>query len=1222
MVAVLAASHIYSQSGTLKGKITDKRTGESVPFANVSILSNGSIITGGMSDIDGGYTIKPIPAGKYSIKSSYVGFSPLQYNDVLIRADKITFQDFTLSESSELLPTVEIKKYRVPLIDKEGGSSTTVTAEDIAKMPGRSATAVAATVGGVFSQDGSIGSIRGARSEGTEYYIDGVKVRGSASLPKAAQGEVNVITGGVPAKYGDVSGGIISITTRGPSRVLFGGLEYVTSGFGDKGIRLDNYGYNLLGFSISGPLFNIKDKSDTTGKTKKPLMGFFLSGDLGYIKDDNPSIIPLYKVSDESLAYIIDNPVRPTGLGFGTFQNANFLGSESFTEIKSRPNVDNYYANIAGKIDFQPSNDFNITIGGSYNYINRHMFNWSGYLFNSNNNGQQIYNNWRAYVRLTQKFNDATSAEEKKSASIFSNAFYTIQFDYSKTDQILQDDSHKDELFNYGYVGKFTTHKIPSYEWMDTLSVAPGGAFVQNGFRDTLYDFQYADINPNLSKYTQYYYNLYDDNNYFRNSFLVQQGGALINGQYPNSVYSMWTSPGVQYNSYSITDQSQFRVTAAGSADISDHEISIGFEFEQRNDRFYGVSPAGLWTLARALANNHITELDQANPIPLYDSYGVFQDTISYNRLYNAQNQARFDSKLRESLGIPENSTQWLDMDSYDPDQLKIDFFSADELFNQGYNYVSYAGYDAHGNRLKSIPSFEDFFTKTDEDGNLTREIAPFMPTYAAAYIQDKFSFRDLIFNIGVRVDRFDLNQMVLKDPYSLHETYTSGDLQSVNQSLIPSGGLPNNIGDDYVVYVDNIKDPGNIVGFRHTTNDETTWFTADGTETNDPSVLYSSTGIAPYLVNPDADLNVNAFKDYEPQIVVMPRISFSFPISEIALFFAYYDILSQRPYNGTRLDPLDYYYINQKNNSVLSNPDARPQKTIAYELGFQQKISASSSLKISAFYREMRDMQQAISLVGAYPVNYMTYGNIDFGTVKGFTATYDLRRTGNVSIRTAYTLQFASGTGSNAESGVNLISSGQPNLRTLIPLDFDQRHNLSAVVDYRFGGKANGSPYTGPKWFGLDIFQNTGVNFVVNSGSGTPYSKQINISPEAAGGGSSFLRGSINGSNMPWRTSINMRMDKDIAIKLGKGDEDKKFMQMNVYLDVQNLLNTKNTVGVYRATGNPDDDGYLESAQAQETIGTVNDPVAYVNYYQMAINVPWNYMLPRRIRIGVQISF
>ena len=43
-----------------------------------------------------------------------------------------------------------------------------------------------------------------------------------------------------------------------------------------------------------------------------------------------------------------------------------------------------------------------------------------------------------------------------------------------------------------------------------------------------------------------------------------------------------------------------------------------------------------------------------------------------------------------------------------------------------------------------------------------------------------------------------------------------------------------------------------------------------------------------------------------------------------------------------------------------------------------------------------------------------MMYQNIDFGTVKGFSTSYDLRRTGRVQMTTNYTLQFADGTGSS----------------------------------------------------------------------------------------------------------------------------------------------------------------------------------------------------------------
>ena len=75
-----------------------------------------------------------------------------------------------------------------------------------------------------------------------------------------------------------------------------------------------------------------------------------------------------------------------------------------------------------------------------------------------------------------------------------------------------------------------------------------------------------------------------------------------------------------------------------------------------------------------------------------------------------------------------------------------------------------------------------------------------------------------------------------------------------------------------------------------------------------------------------------------------------------------------------------------------------------------------------------------------------MMYQNIDFGTVKGFSTSYDLRRTGRVQMTTNYTLQFADGTGSSASSGYSLVNTGQPNLRTTIPLSYDQRHTSFCV--------------------------------------------------------------------------------------------------------------------------------------------------------------------------------
>src|SRR5690606_34587456 len=254
-------------SGSLRGKIFDKNSNEPLPFVNVVLERNGTQVTGGASDFDGQYDIKPIEPGTYDLVVSYVGYQPYRIEGVVINSNKITFQDVPLTAGIELTE-FEVIQYNVPLIDRDGGASGgTVTREDIAKMPGRTAASIATTVAGA-SDAGTGGgiSIRGARTESTYYYIDGVKVPAGAGsgLPKGAIEEVQVITGGVPANYGDVTGGLINITTRGPSRNFFGGIEYLTSGYKvgpdiTDIVGLDKFAFNQVEAILSGPLLFQRD---------------------------------------------------------------------------------------------------------------------------------------------------------------------------------------------------------------------------------------------------------------------------------------------------------------------------------------------------------------------------------------------------------------------------------------------------------------------------------------------------------------------------------------------------------------------------------------------------------------------------------------------------------------------------------------------------------------------------------------------------------------------------------------------------------------------------------------------------------------------------------------------------------------------------------------------------------------------------------------------------
>ncbi len=1215
---IFTATTVFAQSGSLEGKITDKNTGEPVPFANVVAKRNGNQIAGVTSDFDGNYTIKPLDPGTYDISVSFVGYGQVSLEGIVVSSNKITFRDVKISEGIDIEEVV-IKDEK-PLLDPDNLGGKTVTSEEIKAMPTRSVASVAATAAGVYQSDeGSSLNVRGSRSEATDYYVDGIKVRGSLALPQSAIEQITVMSSGLSAMYGDATGGIISVTSKGPSNQLFGGAEIVSSHL------FDDYNYGLVGFSLSGPIYK-EIKED--GSKGRAILGYFLAGEGRNIDDGSPSAVGIWKIKDDSFQRLKDNlfvavPNQQSST-VGLLSNATFLRADDFENLQAKQNTNNSGFSLSGKIDFKPTLKTNLSIGGAVNHTVNNPFIYNYSLLNWDNNPEEETNTWRVYTRFTQRFGSQEGDEE--SASTIKNAFYSISADYTKNDFERRNRNHGDNLFRYGHIGKFNSYKDKFYYFGEDTASGRSG-FIHGAFIDTLLTFDGSNTsNPDLAAYTQQYYDLFEENELQSLSF----GGSgqrgiirtfndlgelgLLNGDGPRSVYSLFYNYGDQYSSYGKQQLEQFSMKATGSADIKDHAIQFGFEYEKRTDRSWFTNPNGLWTLGRQLANFHIQELDLANPYIIEN--GTF-DTIYYDRLNNKEAQSRFDWSLREKFNIGE--IEYIDIDSFEPDALSIDMFSADELNENG--LVGYYGYDYKGDLLTSSSSIEDFFyERVDRDGDgveddFVRNIGAFEPIYTAGYIQDKFAFDDLIFNVGVRVDRFDANQSVLSDPYSLYQTYTAGS----SADLLTNGDYvkPSSIGDDYVVYVNDLENPTEVVGYR---NGEE-WFDQNGELIVDPKSIAQSTTtgqITPYLVNPEDSIPV--FSDYDPETVFSPRISFSFPISDEAQFFAHYDVVTQRPPSGNRLEPIDYLYIEDRVGALINNPNLKAEKTVDFELGFAQTLNLKSSLTLSAFYRELRDMIQIVKTNYSYPVSYLTYGNIDFGTVKGMSATYDMRRSGNVTLSANYTLQFADGTGSSSSSGLSLVNTGQPNLRTTIPLSYDQRHAFNVSMDYRYG---SGKDYTGPVLFKKQIFANAGANFVVIAGSGTPYSRQSNITQEGAFGinDRSTLEGSLNGSRLPWTVRINTKINKRFTMDVGQLD-NKRTLGFNVYLQVQNLLNTKNIRSVYRATGNPDDDGYLSDASAQTDIQGQNDPQSFIDMYRIKIDNPSNYGLPRLARLGIEINF
>ena len=1233
VIVIYSALGSYAQvgSGTLQGTVKDKKSAEPLPFVSIVIENGGARVAGGQSDFDGNYKISPIEPGTYDVTVSYVGYQPTKITGLVINSNKITFQDFLLNSGVEL-GDVEVIRYKVPLIEKDGGASgATVTRDQIAKMPTRSVNAIATSVAGASTAgtDGGV-SIRGARSANTYYYIDGVKVPAGAGigLPKSAIEEVQVITGGVPASYGDVTGGVVNITTRGPSRKFFGGVEYLTSGYKvgpdiTDMVGLDKYGFNQVEASLSGPLFF---KKDSLGNKDKPLLGFFISGQVSDIVDASPLWNGDLRVKTPIREQLLRTPYRVVDVAGSPVvrYNSDYLRASDVERLDTRQNARRRSALASGKIDITTTPTINLSVGGSMDLSNIQDFNRNNSLLNPGNNTEYNTSTWRTFLRFTQRFNSREETAEDHDKGGIKNAYYSVQLDYSHYNQKSESQAHGDNLFDYGYLGKYTIDRERTYNPLTGK---------QTGFMDTQVHFTPSDLNPDAAAFPEQYFSLFDANSGFYQDFLtVRQNGGLLNGQLPGSVYGLWNNVGGLSNRFSKVQSDQVRVSATGAADIGKHAVSIGVEYEQLTQRSYRINPVTLWTRARDLTNFHLRELDRSDSTVIPGPNGVIY--TNYSRLVG-DDQSVFDYNLRQALGLNPRGTDFIDVDALDPSLFSLDMFSPDELIQDGNGVIdpngnglinSYYGYDYTGKKLTSRPTFADFFNAHSMVGSDTvysRLQAPFQPIYVAGYAMDKFAFDDIIFNVGIRVDRYDANQYVLKDPYLWRPAYTAGDGQ-VQELYNTSTPRPANIGDDYVVYVNNSTDPTAIVGYRN--GDD--WYNAQGSVVPDPSALRQSDGIQPYLVDYQNDpagslvgskLRQEAFRVYDPKVNVMPRIAFSFPISDEAVFFAHYDILTQRPTSANRKDLLNYAYIENTNN-ILNNPDLKPTKTIDYELGFQQVLSKSSSLKLSAYYRELRDQIQIRNVAQAWPASYRTYDNIDFGNVIGFTSTYDLRRTKNVWMRASYTLQFAKGTGSDPNTTLSLVNSGQPNLRTIFPLSFDQRHRFQGTIDFRYG---EGTDYNGPMLFGKKIFQRTGVNIVADLGSGTPYSRSSRVYNEGENSGTYQLDGTLNGASLPWQFNTDLVVDRDIPITFGKDKGDKaKRANLNIYLLVNNVFNTEMITDVYRATGSPDDDGFLASSQYASYIASKNDPQSYRDLYALKVNTPYNYGAPRTIRLGARFDF
>ncbi len=1254
----IANAQAQNNTGTIKGVVADSKTekgvsGVAVNFYDPTDLSFALELPK-FTDAQGSYTIDNVRPGTYTVIFTKDNFKSDTQENVSISPDETKFINISIKslkndENVFIANTGPKPKPKSGTDLAKTTVSTTFTGEELRKTGFRNLTSLVGFAAGVTNTSGGI-SGRGSRVDGTVYFVDGVRVFNS-NISQGFSGQVDILQAGIPAQYGDFTGLGVAITTKGGvSTNKFTSFEIQSSSL------FNPYHNNLIEFFTARPLLLKDNPAYITGKSKLkkiPIASVNFGANFNFNRD-GASYIPYTQIKDDKLAEIERNPlVFNTQSGY--VHAANYLTEDDYDLVKVKNNARSFGATSQAKFDIRLSELATLSVFGNFVYSN--SLNAGQNIMAYKNNPLNTRTDVLGYVKYLQKFKDPDSTKRASGATLNNTSIF-VRLDYQSTWTKSQDVNFRDDIFSYGYIGDFKHYPTAFYSPVQLSDGAPARMFVdqngdtvylknfleQTGFRDTAIRFTKANINQVRGNFTQFVFDRERErgNGITSDQELLQNQG-LLNGYNPNVVYSLFNTPGAQLAGYSKSQNERYTLYALGETVLKgkvtadraaggDHNLQFGITYEQSVSRSYGVGANNLWRLMYQLANSHIAELDKTNPILSYDANGVFRDTVKYNRLVNTETQTTFDREFRNKLirqgasdiyGKRIDSRTFLDINSFRPSDFSLNMFSADELLNNGSGqFISYNGYDYLGNKLRGRPGINDFLQNRDK-----RSIGAFMPIYTAAWFQDKFTFGNLEFRLGLRLERYDANQLVLKDPYSLYPIKTAGEVSTLGGNAISH---PSNIGSDYAVYVDDNQSANpKILGYRK----DNLWYNESGILTTGDFIAGRSNGgsVKPLLVNSaKQEITENSFKDFQPKINVLPRVFFKFPLNRSSLFFASYDILAQRPGQGTSFATVDdYVYLPLKSSTIVANPALTPRLTTDYQIGFKQQINKTMLLSFMTYYRETKSDISAFQYQNAYPITYISYNSLDFSTVKGFVTEFDYRAPNNISFNGNYTLQFADGTGSNVNSQRALIASNQPNLRSLFPLgDLDIRHQIKGSINWEFfDGKGVGKMkkerrYLGPVIGSTKILSNTNFNITYAATSGLPYT--ATTTPVQQGSADRApIKGTPFGSRLPWQFTTNLNVSKDIRFStINDKTGNKRFYTVQVYYFVTNLLNTQNLNGVWPYTGSPKDDGFLNSPKGQQALQNQLSAEAFNFYYRTAINQIGNYQAPRFMRLGAKFFF
>lgn len=100
----------YAQNvGSISGKVTDSTTGETIPYGTITLKENGAVVTGGITDDNGDFTIKGLALKTYTVEVQFIGYKTRVLTAALTDSNKaVSLGTISLTEDTTELGAVEV----------------------------------------------------------------------------------------------------------------------------------------------------------------------------------------------------------------------------------------------------------------------------------------------------------------------------------------------------------------------------------------------------------------------------------------------------------------------------------------------------------------------------------------------------------------------------------------------------------------------------------------------------------------------------------------------------------------------------------------------------------------------------------------------------------------------------------------------------------------------------------------------------------------------------------------------------------------------------------------------------------------------------------------------------------------------------------------------------------------------------------------------------------